>query len=138
MLPRSESIFCLGVSIPFFMAVVNSKVVQASSVALAYGSQFKYYERMVPTGYKFTTKLGLLSLVPAFIFISVSTIIFSIIKIPFVGQKLAMWLLPPGAGSSERRCASGYAAVYAEVSTAPNKKGLRDKAYCLLKFQGGK
>jgi hypothetical protein len=138
MLPRAESIFCLGVSIPFFMAVVNSKVVHASSVALKYGSHFKYYERMVPAGYKFTTKLRLLSIVPAIVVILATTAALAILKIPFIGSKLAMWLLPPGAGSSERACAAGYAEVYAEVSTAPNKVGLCDKAYCMVKFQGGK
>jgi short subunit dehydrogenase-like uncharacterized protein len=137
LLPRAESIFALGVSIPFFMAVVNSKVVQASALALNYGPNFTYYERMVPVGYKLTTKLRLVSVVPALMVLLASSIGLLILKLPLVGFKLAMWLVPPGSGSSDQFCASGHAEVYAEVSTAQNKAGLCDKANCMLKFHGG-
>jgi Saccharopine dehydrogenase NADP binding domain len=138
LLPRAESIFALGVSIPFFMAVVNSKVVQASALALNYGPNFTYYERMVPVGYKLTTKLRLVSVVPALMVLLACSIGFLILKLPLVGFKLAKWLVPPGSGSSDQFCAAGHAEVYAEVSTAQNKAGLCDKANCMLKFQGGK
>jgi Saccharopine dehydrogenase NADP binding domain len=138
LLPRAESIFTLGVSIPFFMAVVNSKVVQASALALNYGPTFTYHERMVPIGYKLTTKLRLLSVVPALMVLLACSIGFLILKLPIVGFKLAMWLCPPGSGSSDQLCAAGHAEVYAEVATAPNKAGLCDKANSILKFQGGK
>lgn len=136
-LPSIESIFRLGISIPFFMAPANTKIVHATAFALKYGQRFVYRERHVPAGFKMTTKLGLLSIIPALSVMSFIGLCLAIFKFPILGKKAADYLFPPGSGCSEKVCRSGYAEVYAEVGTARNEAGLSDKGYCLIKFQGG-
>ena len=133
---RFDSIFCWGVSIPFFMAPVNAKVVHASAIALHYGENFKYRERFVPTGYRMTAKLGVIALIPALI-VQLAVIAFvTIIKIPVLGKLLADAFAPPGTGMSDRMCKEAYAEVYAQVTTSAAKTGKVDKADVLIKFEG--
>jgi short subunit dehydrogenase-like uncharacterized protein len=131
-----DSILMYGVSIPFGMAPVNAKIVHASSIALNYGHEFTYRERHIPAGFLFTTKLKIISLIPALISQAVMLLGLLLLKLPFLGKKLADWILPPGSGMSDESCRSGHAIVYAQVSTALNRTGGRDKANCWMEFQG--
>lgn len=135
-LPYADSIFRFGFSVPFFMAPVNAKIVHASAVALKYGQDFIYRERMVPAGYKFTTNLSLISIIPAIMTQVFVVLAFIVLKMPVVGKALVNMFMPPGTGSDDRSCKMGYAFVYSEVCTAPNEAGACEKANCLVKFQG--
>ena len=139
-LPRIDSILGLGISAPFFMAPVNAKVVQASAVALNYGKNFTYRERFLPTGFKFTRKLGLVSLVPVLIVQVGILLLFVILKLPIIGKALANLVAPPGSGMPDHACKAGFCEVYSEVtSTAPGAAGaanLVNRANCFMKFEG--
>jgi short subunit dehydrogenase-like uncharacterized protein len=136
-LPSFDSILVLGASAPFFMSAVNAKVVQASAVAMKYGPNFKYRERFLPVGLEHTRKLGILSIVPALLVQFGIMIGFAVLRTPFIGKILADWLAPPGTGAPDYLCKSGFAKVYAEVSTAPiNTSGNVDKATCFMEFEG--
>lgn len=135
-LPSADSIMRLGWSVPFFMAPVNAKIVQASAIALKYGRNFVYRERFCPLGYLATTHMNVLTVIPAAISMIAVSCVFAILKLPVIGRALANWLIPPGTGCSDQSCRTGYAHVYAEVATAPNDAGGSDKASCLVKFKG--
>ncbi|EEC43046.1 predicted protein [Phaeodactylum tricornutum CCAP 1055/1] len=135
-LPFFHSIFRMGVSSPFFMAPVNTKVVNASAVANNYGPSFTYYERYVPTGFRFTVQLGTLSLLPAVVTQFLIYLAAFLIKFPILGPLLIQWFMPPGSGASDLFCKTGYAEVYADVVTSPNAAGKVDKANCFLAFEG--
>ena len=135
-LPSFDSTLVLGASAPFFMSIVNAKVVQASAVALKYGPHFQYRERFLPVGLDYTRKLGILSIIPALI-VQVSVMIgFAVLRTPWIGKFLADWLAPPGSGSPDYICKAGFAKVYAEVATPPSASGNVDKATCFMEFEG--
>jgi short subunit dehydrogenase-like uncharacterized protein len=132
-----DTIIRLGASVPFFMAVVNAKIVHASAVALNYGPNFTYRERHVPAGFRFTAQLGAIALVPALMTQLGLFLVFVILKLPVIGQAVIDWLIPPGTGSSDQMCRSGFAEVYAEViGPVDTKTGKVDKANCFLAFEG--
>lgn len=135
-LPSFDSILSMGVSAPFFMSVVNAKIVNASAVALNYGPNFAYRERMLPLGMKTTKTLRVLSLFPA-MFVQFG-ILFAgaVLMTPVIGKMIANWIAPPGSGAPDSACKAGYADVYSEVSTAPAVGGLVHRANCSLKFEG--
>jgi short subunit dehydrogenase-like uncharacterized protein len=132
-----ESFVRFGVSVPFFMAITNSKVVYASSVALGYGKNFLYRERMFPVGFEPTAKLSLLSLIPA-ILVQVGTVLaFVFIKLPVLGKMFIDRFFPPGSGPSDQACQSGKTEVYAQVTTEKDPKtGQIHRANCHMKFSG--
>lgn len=136
-LPFPHTIFQQGVSIPFFMAVANAKVVHASAVALNYGPKFTYQERWLPLGFKLTLGFGLFSTIPSLMmlwFLSMATVV---IKLPIVGDLFLKIFAPPGTGASDAMCERGYAQVYAEVkapiANAANKVSC---ANSFVEFQG--
>jgi short subunit dehydrogenase-like uncharacterized protein len=132
-----DTILRLGVTVPFFMAVVNAKIVHASAVALKYGPNFTYRERHVPTGFRFTAQLGTISLLPALLTQLGMLVVFLILKLPVIGQAIIDRLLPPGTGSSDQMCRAGFAEVYAEViGPVDAKTGRVDKANCFIAFEG--
>lgn len=134
-LPYPHAIFQQGVSIPFFMAAANSKVVQASAVALNYGPKFSYQERFLPLGFKTTLGFGLFSTIPSLMMLCVMCICGVLIKLPIIGDLILKYLSPPGTGASDQMCQSGYAEVYAEVK-APLPDGMVSCANSWLEFQG--
>jgi short subunit dehydrogenase-like uncharacterized protein len=137
LLPFSHTIFKLGVSIPFFMAAANAKVVHASALALNYGPNFTYQERYLPLGFERTLKFGLFSFIP-----SLATLCFLglgalVIRLPVIGDLLLKVFLPPGTGAPDSVCDMGYANVYAEVkSPLKDKEGRVSCANAFLEFQG--
>lgn len=136
-LPSFDTIIRMGVSIPFFMAVANAKVVHASAVSLKYGPNFVYHERFLPTGFRMTAQLGTISLVPAFLTLAALGVSFLVLKLPVIGQFLVNRLVPPGSGMPDQMCRAGYAEVYAEVVGPKNPvTGLVDKANCFIAFEG--
>jgi len=135
-LPSVDSIFKMGVSIPFFMAPVNAKVVNATALSLKYGRNFVYRERFIPTSYAMTTNLTLVSAIPAILVQLVTIVAVTLLKLPIIGLFLANLFFPPGTGMSDSACREGYAHVYAEVATEANSAGGSDKASCLMKFKG--
>jgi short subunit dehydrogenase-like uncharacterized protein len=139
-LPLFHSIFQMGVSAPFFMAPVNTKIVNASAIALGYGPNFVYNERHLPAGYKMTAHLGTLALVPALLTQIGVSVGMLVLKLPLIGKVLANLLAPAGSGSSDAACRAGHAEVYAQVSSAVtrNKNGrvYCDRANCFIQFEG--
>lgn len=136
-LPFPHSIFQQGVSIPFFMAVANAKVVQASAMALNYGPRFTYQERWLPMGFKKTLGFGLFSTIPSLIMLFFTAVAGVIVMLPVVGDLLLKWFAPPGTGASDAMCKSGYAQVYSEVKAPiPNQKGRVACANAFLEFEG--
>lgn len=138
-LPALDSEFGNGTSLPFFMAAVNAKVVAASAAALDYGPSFTYRERFLPVGYKWTRRLGLFSAVPALVFQVVLMCSMGIFFIPFIGKKLADWLLPPGSGVPDSVLDSCYADVYAQAtakSSDNDDDNTVDRATTFISFQG--
>jgi short subunit dehydrogenase-like uncharacterized protein len=135
-LPCFETIFHLGVSIPFFMAIANAKVVHASSIALGYGSQFTYRERFLPVGFAFTRKLGPLSIVPAMLALVGILFGFIVLKLPLLASFLAHRFAPPGSGMTDQACKKGKTEVYALVESIPDSDGSTDRADCHIKFEG--
>jgi len=137
MLPYPHTIFQQGVSIPFFMAVANAKVVHASAIALNYGPKFSYQERWVPLGFRWTLGFGLFSTIPSLIvlwFLGLCTVV---IKLPIVGDLLLKWFAPPGTGASDAMCQKGFAQVYAEVKAPlPAQEGRVACANAFLEFEG--
>jgi short subunit dehydrogenase-like uncharacterized protein len=132
-----DTIVRLGVTVPFFMAVCNAKIVHASAVALNYGPNFTYRERQVPTGFRFTAQLGLISLLPALLTQLFMLVGFLVLKFPVIGKAIIDRFLPPGTGSSDQLCRAGFAEVYAEViGPADAKTGRVDKANCFIAFEG--
>jgi short subunit dehydrogenase-like uncharacterized protein len=125
----------LGWSAPFFMAPVNTKVVNASAVALEYGPDFVYYERYLPVGFRMTKAQSLLSLVPALIVQFGVLWIGFVLKFPILGKIIASIFFPAGSGMSDQMCSKGLSEVYAEVAT-PEKNGKIDRVYCALRFEG--
>jgi len=136
-MPKCHTIFKLGVSAPFLMAPVNTKVVNASAIALQYGPNFVYEERFLPSGFKMTTRLGLLSIIPALIAqlgVVAATVL---MKTPILGSLLISVFAPPGMGMTEDQCRHGHGEVYAEVCGAVDKStGLVEKANSHLEFTG--
>lgn len=130
------------VSIPFLMAPVNAKVIYASAAALDYSSgtdtYFQYRERMIPfLNKKSTTKDNFdkdlyLSAILGFFTLMMLTFCTILLKLPVVGKKLAMILLPPGSGSPDYVSRNGFSNVYAHVSSSDQKY----KATTELLFQG--
>ena len=137
-LPRFHSMFRRGASAPFFMAPVNTKVVNASSVALKYGRNFVYYERHIPAGFKFTTRLGTLSIIPALVTQIGALAGMAVLRLPILGRFLANWLAPAGSGASDDSLRTGYVEVYAEVTSTVSEddSSTAHKANCFLKFEG--
>jgi short subunit dehydrogenase-like uncharacterized protein len=135
-LPSFESFVGWGVSVPFIMAPVNTKIVNASSIALNYGRNFCYRERHLPVGFKFTTRLGPLSIIPAVLTQMASMLCLAILKIPVIGAALASWLWPPGSGAPDYLCKAGHVHVYALVTSAPDATGHIHTASCLMEFEG--
>lgn len=134
--PSLETIVSLGFSAPFFMAVTNSKVVQASAVALNYGPSFTYRERFFPLGFMGTKGMGIVSFFPALMFQFGVMVMAIVMKLPVLGTFLVNLFMPPGKGMSDHLCKSGVAEVYAEVSTPANAGGFVDRANCSIKFKG--
>ena len=138
-LPSLDSIVRYGMSIPFFMAPVNAKVVAASAVALNYGPNFTYNERFLPIGYKWTRIFSLLSAIPALAFQAGLFAITAIFMLPVIGKKVADWLLPPGIGAPDSFLEACYTQVYAEVTAATaagDSPDRVDRASCLVSFEG--
>lgn len=137
-------------SAPFFMAVVNAKVVHASAISLKYSSldqkddnlnAFTYWERFVPTGFRFNHYINLCSIIPTLSY-SMGLAAFTVVlKAPFIGSKLAEIIMPPGRGIPDWINERGYLEVYAEVkshasASSGRSTGLIDKGTCHLKFEG--
>jgi len=138
-LPALESNTGYGVSAPFFMAVVNAKVVLASAVALGYGKEFTYRERLYPLGFKLTRMLGIFSVIPAAIYLFVLVAVGCILGFPVFGKKIADRFFPPGSGAPDAFNKACYTEVYAEVTTkaaAPTADGRVDRGTCYMGFQG--
>jgi short subunit dehydrogenase-like uncharacterized protein len=135
-MPHFDSLFHYGVSIPFVMAPINTKVVHASAIALKYGPNFVYNERYLPTGYRMTTQLGVLSIIPAFITQLGFLIFAAVVKLPVIGSAIVNLIAPPGSGPSEEFCQQGLAEVYSEVRSSPDPKGKVTKANCRIVFKG--
>jgi short subunit dehydrogenase-like uncharacterized protein len=132
-----DTIIRLGISVPFFMAVCNAKIVHASAVALKYGPNFTYRERHLPVGFLMTSQLGFISLLPALLTQLGLLLFFLVLKIPVIGRAIVDRLLPAGAGPSDQMCRAGVAEVYAEViGPVDAKTGRVDKANCFLAFDG--
>lgn len=131
-----DPIMMLGVSVPFFMAVINAKIVHASAIALNYGPNFVYRERLVPVGFQPTSRLMVLSIIPAIVVQIATVVLFVIIKLPIIGAALVDRFIPPGSGPSEESCRNGKAEVYAEVTTSKDSAGNIHRANCLMKFKG--
>ena len=140
LLPAIESNTGHGVSLPFYMAAVNAKVVQASAVTLEYGKGFTYRERCYPAGYKSTRSLGIFSIIPALIQVFVLTVLGCTLALPVIGKKVADRFFPPGSVCGpEGLNEACYTDVYAEVTTpaaAPTANGRVDRASCYMGFQG--
>jgi short subunit dehydrogenase-like uncharacterized protein len=136
LLPHFESILMMGVSAPFLMAICNAKIVYASAIALNYGKKFVYRERYLATGFIYTTKWKLLSIIPALLVEIIAILGFIIVKIPFVGTKLVELLAPPGSGPPDHLCRAGKAEIYSQVTTAEDILGKIHRANCSLKFKG--
>ena len=136
-LPFPHTILKQGVSVPFFMAVANAKVVHASAIALNYGPKFTYKERFLPLGFDLTISFGLFSTIPSLFVLAAISMGSLIIKLPVIGDFLLKIFLPPGTGASDKMCEDGFAEVYAEVK-APleGKEGRVACANCSMKFQG--
>jgi short subunit dehydrogenase-like uncharacterized protein len=138
-LPALESNTGYGFSAPFFMAVVNAKVVHASAVALGYGTSFTYRERLYPAGYKFTRMMGIFSIIPVMIYFVTMIFIGFVFGIPLIGKKLADKCFPPGTGPPDVFNQSCFTNVYAEVTAqaaAPTAGDRVDRATCYIGFQG--
>jgi short subunit dehydrogenase-like uncharacterized protein len=138
-LPSFDGVLGGGMSLAFFMAPVNAKVIQASSVALNYGPKFRYYERWVILGFGFTRALGVVSALPALVVQIFLAVVMVLFKIPHISQRLLDSLYPPGSGppdSLNRMCSCE---VYAEVTAkaaAPTQDGNVDRAACHIIFAG--
>mmetsp|Transcript_4632 Transcript_4632/g.5883 ORF Transcript_4632/g.5883 Transcript_4632/m.5883 type:complete len:470 (+) Transcript_4632:37-1446(+) len=133
-LPAAEPLFNNAISIPFVMAVVNAKIVYASAVALRYsksGSSFTYGERFFPLPFSHCRKWGMWTIVPSLLTLAALFFITCLFKLPFVGKKLALWLLPPGTGSPDFINRRGYAQVRARVETSE-----KEMATCVMTFEG--
>lgn len=132
-----HTIFRLGASAPFFMAPVNSKIVHASAVALKYGEGFVYKERFLPTGYKMTTGLRMLSIIPVLMTQIGTMLVMLVLRMPYLGSYLIRTFSPPGTGMHEDQCRVGFAQVYAEVSTAADPvTNVQERANAMLEFKG--
>ena len=136
-LPLPHTILKQGVSIPFFMAAANAKVVHASAMALNYGPKFTYQERFLPLGFDLTISFGLFSTIPSLVVLAAIAIGGIILKLPIIGDLLVRLLAPPGTGASDAACEKGHAEVYAEVK-APleGQEGRVACANCYMEFQG--
>lgn len=142
-------------SIPFFMAVLNNKVIHASAVALKYSPildkdshsisavPFTYKERMAPISLKLSRKLSILSVVPALLILLSITFVSILFKIPYLGELLANWILPPGSGSPDAVNELGRTEVLAiiqgeSLSTDGDNSAKKypDRASCHIRFEG--
>jgi short subunit dehydrogenase-like uncharacterized protein len=132
-----HSDFAFGVSIPMFMAPVNMKVLQASSIALKYGPNFSVRERYAPFGFFGTKLVGILGLVPAVIFQVCMLCTVVLAKLPIVGKAIANFLAPPGSGVPDSISKRGTTAVYATAtSKMKDHSGQVDRGYAYLAWQG--
>jgi short subunit dehydrogenase-like uncharacterized protein len=137
--PSFDSVLAGGMSLMFFMAPVNSKVVNASAVSLNYGSDFKYFERWVFLGFRTTRALGFWSAIPSMLLQIWIFFGILLLKLPYLSQKFLDYFYPPGSGAPDafnRRCTCE---VYAEVTSkaeAPSNNGSVDRAACHITFQG--
>lgn len=137
LLPSIHSNLNLGVSAPLGMAIVNAKVIQASAVALKYGTKFVYQERYLPTGVKATSILKLIGIIPVLIVQIGLLLVLCTLKLPFIGLNLVEWLAPSGSLVADEVCRSGCADVFAEVTTPVDEKsGCVSRANVHLKFKG--
>jgi short subunit dehydrogenase-like uncharacterized protein len=134
-LPALDSIVGRGMSVPFFMAALNAKVVAASAVTLKYGPNFTYRERCFPVGFRWTRTMGVYSVIPALIFQACLYGLVLLFLLPVIGKKLADLLLPPGTGAPDSVLDSGHAQVYAEVTTKAQDDKV-DRGTCFISFQG--
>ena len=138
-LPSFDGVLASGMSVCFFMAPVNSKVVHASSVALNYGPNFRYYERFVLFSFGSMRALGVFSAIPSLIFQIILAVGTLLLAIPGVSQKALDKFYPPGLGppdSLNRMCSCE---VYAEViatAAAPTRDNNVDRAACHIFFKG--
>eukprot|EP00550_Attheya_septentrionalis_P005787 CAMPEP_0198284254 /NCGR_PEP_ID=MMETSP1449-20131203/3735_1 /TAXON_ID=420275 /ORGANISM="Attheya septentrionalis, Strain CCMP2084" /LENGTH=523 /DNA_ID=CAMNT_0043981233 /DNA_START=227 /DNA_END=1798 /DNA_ORIENTATION=+ len=136
--------FRCGVSVPFLMAPVNTKVVNATAAALNYSSPntdgkndgFTYGERFLPLGFRATSAIGIFSFIAALFFQLILGLVFFVFKLPSLGKHLAMKLMPPGTGSPDLINEQGYGTVYAEVLTSPKKGEVQKKGTCMLQMTG--
>mmetsp|Transcript_39065 Transcript_39065/g.54998 ORF Transcript_39065/g.54998 Transcript_39065/m.54998 type:complete len:333 (+) Transcript_39065:443-1441(+) len=138
-IPSFDRTLGLAFSIPFLMAAVNSKVVNASSISLGYGENFKYRERHLPLGFPMTTILGMFSAIPGLIFMYFLMCFSVLLKLPIVGQKLADFMFPPGSSPPDMLNQTCRSEVYAEVASkaaSPTQEGNLDIGACHIKFKG--
>eukprot|EP00542_Grammatophora_oceanica_P012178 CAMPEP_0194032926 /NCGR_PEP_ID=MMETSP0009_2-20130614/5765_1 /TAXON_ID=210454 /ORGANISM="Grammatophora oceanica, Strain CCMP 410" /LENGTH=469 /DNA_ID=CAMNT_0038673507 /DNA_START=249 /DNA_END=1658 /DNA_ORIENTATION=- len=138
-LPSFDSVIRYGMSLPFFMAASNAKVVQASSVALKYGPAFTYRERHLPFGFGTTRLMSIWSSIPSILFWFGFNLLLTTFTLPVVGAMLANLTLPPGTGQPKEVCEKGWLEVYADVTApaaAPSKEGNVDRATCFFSMKG--
>jgi len=137
LLPFPHTILKQGVSIPFFMAVANAKVVHASAIALNYGPKFTYKERFLPLGIDRTIAFGHFSTIPSLFVLGAIMMGGLMIKLPIIGDFILNFVAPPGSGASDKMCENGHAAVYAEVK-APleGQPGQMACANAYMSFEG--
>eukprot|EP00541_Cyclophora_tenuis_P018907 CAMPEP_0116576674 /NCGR_PEP_ID=MMETSP0397-20121206/20667_1 /TAXON_ID=216820 /ORGANISM="Cyclophora tenuis, Strain ECT3854" /LENGTH=205 /DNA_ID=CAMNT_0004105749 /DNA_START=204 /DNA_END=821 /DNA_ORIENTATION=- len=125
---------------PFFMAVANSKVVQASAIALNYGPNFRYYERVLSfPRWKTNMYFGIFTIFPGLATLLILSTIMGLVRIPIVGKLLLDWLAPPGTGNTDDFAAKAFSQVYAEVvckAVAPTSPSNVDRATCFIDFKG--
>eukprot|EP00980_Cylindrotheca_fusiformis_P016501 scaffold4916_cov111-Cylindrotheca_fusiformis.AAC.4 len=153
LLVNLHSDFSFGISVPMPMAAVNMKILNASSIALQYGSspddkkndnnnnnknQFvKVKERFLPLGFVATQMIGILGIIPAMMFQFGLLCTIIIAKLPIIGRTIANFVAPPGSGVPDSISSRGSTAVYATATTpAKEESGAVDRGFAYLSWQG--
>lgn len=138
-LPSFDAVLGGAMSLSFFMAAVNVKVVHASSLALNYGPNFTYRERWAFLGFGIMRAMGILSVFPALLFLSVMGVFMSLLKFPYFGKKMVDIIYPPGTGVPDYINKACSCEVYTEVTSkakSPTIDGNLDRAAVHMRFKG--
>jgi len=114
------------------------KVVQASAIALNYGTKsIRIRERMLPLGFFWTRVVNIFAFLPVLFMMLASLPFIAIFRLPKVGKTIVDYLTPPGSGAPDWMVEIGNCSVYA-VATAPassDDKGVVDRGYAYLAFE---
>jgi short subunit dehydrogenase-like uncharacterized protein len=138
-LPCFDSVLGYAMSLSFFMAPVNAKVVNASSVALNYGPNFTYRERWAFLGFRIMRAMGIISAIPAIMIQFMIGVFAALVKFPYLGKKLIDTFYPPGLGVPDFINRACSCEVYTEVTSkagAPTRDRNIDRAACHIYFEG--
>merc|ERR1711920_222205 len=132
-----DSDFAYGISTPMPMAPINMKVLQASSIALNYGTDFTAKERFSPLGFFWARTLGLLGFIPAILFQICLLWTVIIVKIPVIGRAIVNFIAPAGSGVPDFLCEMAKTSVYATAtSKVKENSGKVDRGYAYLSRNG--